>query len=126
MASSCGYYRGHLEQQVMYLQRAGKYQRPAWRLSQEQTDLDETPQGFPVALSSRVTPSTPVVWTHVACSGHLIVLFPTPCVLTPPLAEATVARERAAFRARSRHGPSIPPPWPVYRTATAWPSRCRW
>jgi hypothetical protein len=28
---------------VMYLQRAGKYKRPAWRLSQEQKDLDERP-----------------------------------------------------------------------------------
>src|SRR5262245_59435465 len=28
---------------VVYLQRAGKYRRPAWRLSQEQKDLDERP-----------------------------------------------------------------------------------
>ena len=31
------------EARVMYLQRAGKYKKPAWRLSQEQKDLDERP-----------------------------------------------------------------------------------
>jgi hypothetical protein len=46
--------------------------------------------------------------------------------LTPPLVVATAAPERAAPHVASRHGPSIPPPWPAFRAATVWPSRCRW
>src|SRR5262245_57177924 len=48
------------------------------------------------------------------------------CLLTPPLAATTAARERAALRASSRHGPSTPPPSLASGAATAWPSRCRW
>ena len=48
-----------------------------------------------------------------------------PAWLIPLLAGATEARERAAVRTSSRHGPPIPPLWPVYMAATAWPSRWR-
>jgi len=37
-----------------------------------------------VALSSLVTPSTPGVWTHVACSGTLSVLLPITTVYSHP------------------------------------------
>src|SRR5215831_7552696 len=48
--------------------------------------------------------------------------FLPPCVLIPPLAAATAARERAAFHVSSRHGPSIPPPWPVSGAASVSPT----
>src|SRR5712691_3620096 len=47
------------------------------------------------------------------------------CLLTPPLAVATVVRERAVFLASSRHGPSIPPPWRASGAASVWLSPCR-
>src|SRR5256886_11715565 len=37
-----------------------------------------------------------------------------------------VVRGTAAPRAASRHAWSAPPPWPAYRAAIAWLSRCRW
>ena len=48
-----------------------------------------------------------------------------PCLLTPPLAAATAARERAGLLANSRHGPSTPPPSRACTAATAWSSRSR-
>src|SRR2546428_2673248 len=42
--------------------------------------------------------------------------------LTPLLAAATAARDRAGLRARSRYGPSTPLPSPASGAATAWPS----
>jgi len=78
-----------------------------------------------VALSPLVTPSKPAVWAHVATLGRLTILLPTPCVLTPLLAGATAAHETGAPRGASRHGRSAPPPSPVYRAATVWPSRSR-
>src|SRR5438876_929129 len=57
---------------VVHLQRAGKYQRPAWRSSQGQKrPRREGSHGLPAALSPLVTPSTPAVWTHIAGSGPL-------------------------------------------------------
>src|SRR5262249_41510564 len=47
-------------------------------------------------------------------------------LLTPPLAVAMAARERARLRASSRHGPSIPLPWLASGAASIWVSRCRW
>src|SRR4029453_17680650 len=35
-------------------------------------------RGFPVVRSPLVTPSTPAVWTHVACSGSLLWWLPIP------------------------------------------------
>ena len=46
--------------------------------------------------------------------------------LTPPRVVATAARERAAPRVGSRHGPSIPPPSPASEAAIAWRSPSRW
>src|SRR5712691_6514664 len=46
--------------------------------------------------------------------------------LTPLLAAATAARETAAPRVGSRHGPSIPPPSPASEAAIAWRSPSRW
>jgi hypothetical protein len=46
------------------------------------------------------------------------------CLLTPPLAAATAARERAGLLANSRHGPSTPPPSWACTAATAWPTLC--
>src|SRR2546428_7599940 len=44
------------------------------------------------------------------------------CVLTLPPAAARVAHETITLRATSRHGPSVPPPWPASRAATVWRS----
>src|SRR6266853_6458922 len=52
--------------------------------------------------------------------------FPRPYLLTPLLAAATAARERAGLRAGSRRGQSAPPPWPAYRAASVWLSPSRW
>src|SRR5215813_6030423 len=42
------------------------------------------------------------------------------------MAVAMAVRGITALRAASRHGPSAPPPWPVYRVATSWPTPCPW
>src|SRR5262249_29826597 len=52
--------------------------------------------------------------------------FPPPCVLIPPLAGATAARERPAPRAASRRDPSVPRPWPASVIASAWRSHGHW
>ena len=78
-----------------------------------------------MALSSLWTPSKPVVWTHVVCSGRFTVPLLTPCVLIPPLAAATAARGRAALLASSRYGPSAPPPSLASEGTTLWPTLSR-
>src|SRR5215471_8693810 len=45
-------------------------------------------------------------------------------LLTPPLAAATAAPERATLRGGSRRNPSIQPPSRACRASTAWPSPC--
>ena len=56
----------------------GSIQEACWAtVTRAKRPRREAPQGFPVTLSSLVTPSTPAMRTHVACSGHLIVPFPT-------------------------------------------------
>jgi hypothetical protein len=48
------------------------------------------------------------------------------CVLTLPPAAARGAHETTTLRATSRHGPSVPPPWPASRAATVWRSPSHW
>src|SRR5215831_10324933 len=47
-------------------------------------------------------------------------------LLIPPPAVARVAHETTTLRATSRHGPSVPPPWPASRAATVWRSPSHW
>jgi len=84
------------------------------------------PHGLPAAVSPVVTPSTPALRPHVACSVTAPCRFLPPCVLIPPLVVARVARGSAVPRVSSRRGPSVPPPWLAYRAATAARSPGRW
>src|SRR5262245_8608566 len=71
-------------------------------------------------------PSTQTIRTHVATSGSLPLPLPTTGLLTPLLAGATVARDRAALLSVSTHDRSIWPPSPGYTAATASLSHCPW
>src|SRR5258708_4032148 len=113
--------------QVVYLHHAEKYHRLTCRLSKEQKGLKEK------ALMASQRPSEP--WRNprsepcgrtspAQTPSHGC--FPRPCVLTPPLAAATAARERAGLSASSTPDGSPPPPSPVSAAATAWPSPSRW
>src|SRR5262249_49003345 len=103
---------------VVSLQRAGKYQRPAWRASQGQKGLyyrvvraSQWPslawrpprRGSCVRTSSALAPSP--------CR------FPPLCVLTPPLAGATAAPDTARALSGSRHDRSTRRPSLAYRGA---------
>ena len=62
---------------VVYLAAADKYRGLTHRPSQgAKRPRREGSQSLPAALSPLVTPSTPAVWTHGACSGHLPVPLP--------------------------------------------------
>src|SRR5712691_4194961 len=71
-------------------------------------------------------PSTQTIRTHVATSTLFPCRFPPPGLLTPLLAVATVARDRAALLSASTHGRSIRSPSRAYTAATAWLSHCHW
>src|SRR5262249_50252530 len=74
----------------MYLHPADNYHRLTWlTFTRAKRPSREGSHGLPAALSPLVRPSTPAAWTHVACSGPLLWLFPTttagshPCGLRP-------------------------------------------
>src|SRR4029434_10753325 len=111
----------------MYLPNADKYRGLTRRPLQEQKGLDER------ALMASQRPSAP--WgsprsepcgrtspTQALSSGG----FPPPGLLTPLLAAATAAPERATLHAASTPDRSVRLPLLGHRAATAWPSRCRW
>jgi erythromycin esterase-like protein len=79
------YFSARLPEQVVYLPTADKYRRLT-RLPPTGAKRSRRggSHGLPAALSPLVTPSTPAVWTHVACSGHLPVPFPTPWLAHTP------------------------------------------
>src|SRR5262245_52183610 len=58
---------------------------------------------------------------HDAAHDHPLIPL-----LTAPVAAARVARETTTLLAMSRHGRSVPPPWPVYRAASVSLSPSRW
>jgi hypothetical protein len=63
---------------VVSLHAADKYHRltrPTFKGLKR--SIREGSQGLPAALSPLVTPSTPAMWTHVACSGHHSLPLPT-------------------------------------------------
>jgi hypothetical protein len=63
---------------VMYLHTADKYPRltrPTFK--GPKSSIREGSHGIPAALSSLWTSSKLAVWTHGACSGHLILPLPT-------------------------------------------------
>src|SRR5262252_7797722 len=66
------------------------------------------------------------VGAHRLCRPPPLAAFHHSCVLTLPPAAARVAHETTTLRAMSRHGPSVPPPWPASRAATVWRSPCHW
>src|SRR6266481_3794048 len=112
---------------VVYLLRADKSPRLTRRPPQGQKGLNER------ALTAPQRPSPPcghprrrpcgrTAPAQATSSCH----FPRPYLLTPLLAAATAARERAGLRAGSRRGQSAPPPWPAYRAASVWLSPSRW
>src|SRR5215831_5537399 len=64
--------------QVVYLHPADNYHRLTWlTFTRAKRPSREGSHGLPAALSPLVRPSTPAAWTHVACSGPLLWLFPT-------------------------------------------------
>src|SRR5262249_38063629 len=70
--------RAHPGQRVMYLAAAGKYLRlPPPIAIVTKRPRREGSRGLPAALSPLVTPSTPAVRTHAACSGRLTMPLPT-------------------------------------------------
>ena len=64
--------------QAVYLHTADKYhrltRRPPWR---PKRSMRESCHSILEVLSPLLTPSKPAVRTHVGCSGHLLLLFPT-------------------------------------------------
>src|SRR5712691_10248971 len=72
-----------------------------------------------------MTPSKPAMQAYVAPQVPSVAVSHHHGVLIPPLAGATAAHGTGAPPGGSRHGRSAPPPWPVYRAATAWLSRGR-
>ena len=101
--------------QAVYLHTADKYCRLTRRPSQEQKGLDERASWHP---SGPLTPGDALEAGRAdarRCSATTPCRFPLPCLLTPPLAVATAARETAAPRAGSRHDRSAPPPSLAYR-----------
>jgi hypothetical protein len=112
---------------VVSLQRAGKYQRPAWRPLQGQKGLDER-----VVMASQ-WPSH--AWRHPRsgpCGRTSSAQAPSPCrfpplcVLTPSLAVATAAPDTARPLSGSRHDRSTRLPSLAYRGAIASQSPCHW
>ena len=87
----------------------------------------------PVAHTGEET--TPSPHHATGCTAHPSILFSppgnglsTPDARWKPLIEqynSGIIREDTVG-VSSRRGPSVPPPWLVYRAATAWPNRCRW
>jgi hypothetical protein len=70
---------------VVYLPTAEKYRRlTRLPLTGAKRPRRGGSHGLPAALSPLWTPSTPAVWTHVACSGHLPVPFPTTLLAHTP------------------------------------------
>src|SRR2546427_3320389 len=107
---------------------ADKYHRLTRRLSQGQKSLDE--RALMASQSSPLSPSDALDAGHADARRHLrlssLAASHHHGGLTAPRAAATAAPDSPAPRVSSRHGPSIPPPWPAYTAATTWPSRSRW
>src|SRR6266702_3354091 len=66
------------------------------------------------------------MWTHVTCSGPFSGGFPPPGLLTPLLAAARAAAERATLHAASTLDQSIQRPSLASEAATAWPNPSCW
>src|SRR5215471_5980162 len=88
--------------------------------------MREGHHGLSAVLSPLVTPSKPAAWTHVACVGPLSGGFPPSGWLTPLLAAATAAPERATPPGGSTPDPSAPRPSLGSAAAIAWLSPSRW
>src|SRR5712691_8083921 len=70
---------------AVYLHSAVKYhQAHSSSVTGIKRPRREGSHGLPAALSPLVTPSTPAVWTHIACAGLLSWLLPTTPVYAHP------------------------------------------
>src|SRR4029453_8935964 len=81
--------------------------------------------GPPPAPWAPGTPTKWAVWTHLAGAGPSLGCFPPPGLLTPLLAAATAARERATPPGGSTPDPSAQRPSLGSAAATSWLSPSR-
>ena len=105
---------------VVYLQAADKRDGA---VQSRQQGVNPPVMVFPTRIPGPGCAFFPFRRAHLVYSAHDHPLIP---LLTAPVAAAMVARETTTLLATSRHGRSVPPPWPVYRAASVSLSPSRW
>src|SRR5262249_38692933 len=105
---------------VVYLSPADNSAGPIWN---RPCDVNRTVMPSYIVVSRHSPSWVPWLRTHTMRFSSRL---PTSPPLTPAVAAAMVARDRAALLAASTRGRSSQPPLPASTTATAWLSPCRW